>query len=151
VKNIINQKTLPEFQKRFVAFHDARFLSIHYDLDAGTEDKYMHRLTIKISTPDWSIKSTPPPPKRITLVLEIEGVIDYILLRKPEIFSIAIIREIDVILVDGKVMLNFLPLYDEHPMRRVPNIHKFLENNMNNDDPIFIVAGKKCFWSIEEE
>ena len=150
MRTLINEKTLPDFHKRLVAFHDAHFLSIHYDLDAGTEDTYMHRLTVKISTPDWGIKSETMPPKRITVVFEIEGIVDYMLLRKPENFSIAIISEIDVILHEDKVMLDFLPFHERHPIRGTNKIRQFYESNMNNKNRIFIIAGKKCYWSIIE-
>ena len=150
MRTLITEATLPDFHRRLTAFHDAHFLSIDYDFDAGTVDNYMHRLTVRVSTPDWILGFDGRPPKRIEVVFEIEGEIDYILLKKPDNRSMAIIDEIDIYFDGDITVLDFLPYHENHPMRGSKSIHTHYETKMPDMGATFVARGRRCYWSVKE-
>lgn len=146
MRKLLNE-TFDEFKKRFEqGFHDAHFLSIEYDFNAGNPPySWAHRVSVKISTPDW-INYTSFPAERIILLFEMEGFIDYISLKKQENSDVTKLNQIDILFEDEYILLDFHPYSEGHPLRGQFDIYKHYEKERLNS--LFVLKGKKCFWSI---
>jgi hypothetical protein len=136
MKTKLTPKNLPEFRSRFGTFHDSVIHRMQHDMFTGYGAGNMKIIIGTFDIQDASRKNW------FNLVLDIEGVSEYIIIKRRNHYD-GIIYRLNVDFFDDEIYFDFVPRTES------PTQPDDYTGNIQVNSKELVIVARKCFWSVE--